>query len=379
MKISGRFFLLCAAALPLVIAGCSGDDAGASAAAADSAVVALQPTDLATAEYETLAEGVLLTGTLNPFRIAEVRAQVPGLVSSIRVDRGDAVSQGQVMAVLDAQGIRSTAAGARAQVAAAEANLALAQQRYESSRMLYEAGAISRIDFQTAEAGLEAARGQLAAAQAQAAGASESARQATITAPFAGEVSARMVNVGEAVNPGQALFTVVNSNALELAGQIPVQQAARVRPGQRVEFSLDAYPGQVFAGVVERIEPVADPTTRRVGVYLRLANPGRELVGGLFAAGRIITGTQDSVLIVPVTAVRDAGGATYVWVVENETLQQRPVSVGSTDPARGIAAIVSGLEAGERVLVAPGEPEPGARIRMGGVPTASPEETEGER
>lgn len=150
---------------------------------------------------------MILTGTLNPYRIAEVRAQVPGLVSAIRVDRGDAVSAGKVMAVLDAQGIRSGAAGARAQVSAAQANLALAQQRYESSRKLYDAGAISQIDFQAAAAALEAARGQLAAAHAQAASASESARQATITAPFAGEVSARMVNVGEAVNPGQALFT----------------------------------------------------------------------------------------------------------------------------------------------------------------------------
>lgn len=367
-----------AALLILPVAACSSDDAGATTAA-DSAVVALQPTDLAVARIETLAEGVLLTGTLNPYRIAEVRAQVPGLVSSIRVDNGDGVSQGQVMAVLSAQGIRSGAAGARAQVASAQANVALAEQRYESSRILYEAGAISQIDFQTAEAGLEAARGQLAAAEAQAASASESARQATITAPFAGEVSGRMINIGEAVSPGDPLFTVVNASTLELAGHIPVAEATSVRPGQRVEFALDAYPGRVFVGDVERVDPVADPATRRVGVYLRMPNTGRALVGGLFATGRIITGAQDSVLVVPVTAVRNATGAAYVWVVENETLQRREVTVGTTDPARGLVAIESGLEAGDQVLVAPGEPEPGARIQMGGVPTASPEETEAEQ
>ncbi len=361
----------------LTAAACSGDDAGAESALEDSAVVALQPTDLVAARVETIAEDVVLTGTLNPYRIAEVRAQVPGLVSSIRVDRGDAVGSGQVMAVLDAQGIRSGAAGARAQVSAAQANLALAQQRYESSRMLFEAGAISRIDFQTAEAGLEAARGQLAAAQAAAAGASESARQATITAPFAGEVSERSVNVGEAVNPGQALFTVVNSTVLEIAGHIPVQQATRVQRGQTVEFTVDAYPGRTFVGEVERVEPVADPATRRVGVYLRMPNADRALVGGLFATGRIITGARDSALVVPTTAVRSTSGTDYVWVVEGERLQQRPVTVGASDPGRDLVAIASGLEAGERVLVAPGEPEPGAYIRMGGVPTASPEETEG--
>ena len=359
--------LSAAAALWLaLLAACSGGDADTPAenVEGDGTVMVLQASDLATVREDAIAQGVVLSGTLNPAQIAEVRAQVPGMVSSIRADRGDAVRAGQVMAVLDAQGIRSGAAGARAQVAAAQANLALANQRYESARTLYEAGAMSRIDFQTAEAGLESARAQLAAAQAQAAGASESARQATITAPFAGEVSARNVNVGEAVNPGQPLFTVVNASTLELNGQIPVQDAGRVARGQTVEFTLDAYPGRVFKGVVERIEPVADPATRRVGVYLRLANPERSLVGGLFATGRIITGASDDVLVIPASAVRTDGGATYVWVVEDGTLQRQPVTIGGQDVARGIVSVASGLEAGQQVLIAPGGAEAGTRVRI---------------
>lgn len=365
-------------ALVALLAACGGSDQQAQATVDTSDVIVLQPTDVATAQLESVAQGVLLTGTLNPYRIAEVRAQVPGMVSAIRVDRGDPVSAGQVMAVLDAQGIRSSAAGARAQVAAAEANLALAQQRYESSRKLYEAGAISQIDFQAAQAALEAARGQLAAAQAQSASASESARQATITAPFAGEVSSRMVNVGEAVNPGQALFQVVNSTALELAGQIPVRAASSVQRGQPVEFTIDAYPGQVFVGEVERVEPVADPTTRRVGVYLRMPNTGRTLVGGLYATGRIVTGAQDSVIVVPAQAVREQGGGTHVWVIANDVLEQRPVTVGSMDRSRGTAGIVSGLQPGEQVLIAPGNARAGTQVRISGVPAASPAEAEPE-
>ncbi|HEU5208258.1 MAG TPA: efflux RND transporter periplasmic adaptor subunit [Longimicrobiales bacterium] len=365
-------------AFVLGVAACGGSDQQAQATVDASDVVVLQPTDVATAQLESVAQSVVLTGTLNPYRVAEVRAQVPGLVSSIRVDRGDAVAAGQVMAVLDAQGIRSSAAGARAQVAAAEANVALAQQRFESSRKLYEAGAISQIDFQAAQAALEAARGQLAAAQAQSASASESARQATITAPFAGEVSSRMVNVGEAVNPGQALFQVVNTTALELAGQIPVREASRVQRGQPVEFTTDAYPGQVFVGEVERVEPVADPSTRRVGVYLRMPNPGRTLVGGLYATGRIVTGGQDSVVVIPSSALREQGGATFVWVIADGVLEQRPVNAGSTDVARGSVGIVSGLEPGEQVLIAPGAARAGAQVRISGVPAASPTEAEAE-
>src|SRR5690606_12422354 len=363
-------------ALVFGIAACGGSDQQAQARVDDSEVVVLQPTDVATAQLESVAQSVVLTGSLNPYRIAEVRAQVPGLVSSIRVDRGDPVTAGQVMAVLDAQGIRSSAAGARAQVAAAEANLALAQQRYESSRKLFEAGAISQIDFQAAEAALEAARGQLAAAQAQSASASESARQATITAPFTGEVSSRMVNVGEAVNPGQALFQVVNTTVLELAGQIPVREASRVQRGQTVEFTIDAYPGQVFVGEVERVEPVADPTTRRVGVYLRLPNADRSRVGGLYASARIVTGGQDSLVVIPSQALREQGGTPFVWVIANNVLEQRPVTVGTTDTARGIVGIVSGLQPGEQVLIAPGDARAGAHVRISGVPAASPTEAD---
>src|SRR5690606_20650253 len=134
-----------------------------------------------------------------------------------------------------------------------------------SARTLYERGAVSQIDMQTAEAGYRAAEGQLAAARAQLAAASESARRASVGSPIAGEVSDRHVNEGEAVNPGDPLVTIVNTTTLELAGQVPVQAAARVNAGQPVRFSVDAYPGQFFDGTVARVEPTADPNTRQVG------------------------------------------------------------------------------------------------------------------
>lgn len=332
----------------------------------------LQPGDVAVAELMPLNAGVLLTGTLNPYRIVEVRAQVPGIVSRLAVDRGDAVRSGQLIAVLEAEGIRSAAAGAQAQVSAAQAALAVARQRLESSRKLYERGAISEIDMKTAQAGFEAAEGQLAAARAQASAAGESARRATVTSPIAGEVSLRHVSQGEAVSPGDPLVTVVNSTQLELAGQIPVQQAVHVQPGQRVEFTLDAYPGQRFEGTVARVEPTADPATRQVGVYLRLPNSGRRIVGGLFANGRVITGAVDTVLVVPEAAVRTEAEASHVFVVEQDRLVRRSVVPGVRDPAAGRIQIVSGVNAGERVLVAPGVVQENTPVRFAAPATVAP-------
>ena len=355
--------VLLAVVVAAAVTGCRGGEAEADGAASE-AVLVLQPADVALVEERPLTAGVLLTGTLNPFRIVEVRAQVPGVVSRMAVDRGDAVREGQLLAVIEAEGIRSAAAGAQAQVAAARAALSVAQQRLESSRKLFERGAISEIDLKTAQAGYEAAEGQLAAARAQAASAGESARRATVTAPIAGEVSARPVSAGEAVSPGDPILTVVNSTQLELAGQIPVQQAANVQPGQAVEFTLDAYPGQTFEGTVARVDPTADPATRQVGVYLRLPNAGRRIVGGLFASGRVLTGAVDTVLSVPESAVRTEGEASFVYAVAQDRLVRRPVVLGTQDPVSGRVQVISGVNAGERVLVAPGVVADNARIRF---------------
>ncbi len=342
-------------ALATAAAACGGGTEAASAAEEPQAMV-LQPGDVAVVRTDSLAGGVVLTGSLNPYRVVEVRAQVPGIVTRLGADRGDAVREGQTLAVIEAEGIRSAAAGARAQVAAAESNLALARQRAESSRTLYEQGALSSIDLQAAEAALEAARSQVAAARSQLAGATESARHATVASPLSGRVSERTVSQGEAVSPGQTLMTVVDASQLELAGQVPVGDAARVRAGQEVRFAIESYPGREFRGTVSRVEPVADALTRQVGVYLRMPNPDG-LLGGLFASGTVRTDAAATALVVPEGAIRGSAQEPYVWLVEDGRAIRRPVVTGIRDRGRGLVQVTSGLQAGQTVVSAPGDLE----------------------
>ena len=306
--------------------------------------------DVAVAERADVAGGIMLTGSLQPADVVTIRAQVPGTMNGVRVDRGSPVSRGQTLATIEAAGIRSQAAGARASVAAAEAQLAVARQQLEAARRLQAAGAMSVIELRTAEAQYEAAEAQVAAARAGSAAAGETAGRATITAPIGGVVSAREVENGEAVSPGDELFTVVNARELELAAQIPVEQAARVRVGQTVVFTLDGAPGQEYRGRVARKDPVADPQTRQVGVYVRLANSEGAIVGGQFARGRIVGEAASNAVVVPVGAVRDATGSPFVLAVADGRIARRDVTLGARDEARGIIAINSGLNAGDRVV-----------------------------
>lgn len=357
MKKPMTTFSTTALALLVLLAACGGGDdkanAADSAAANPGTSIVLAPQDLATAEFSALGAGLILTGNLDPSKVVEIRAQVPGVVGGVRVDRGSAVRAGSVLAVIEALGIRSQAAGAQAQVAAAQAQLSVAVQRLEGSRRLYEAGAISAIDLGTAQANADAARAEVAVARANAAGAEESAGRATITSPVTGVVSARFVSGGEAVNPGARLFTVVDARELELAGRVGVQDAARVRIGQPVTFVLDALPDRTFAGHVARIDPTADPGTRQVGVYVRLPNPNNQIVGGQYARGRIETGSTATAITIPESALANrTGEAAVVFVISGNRVTRRPVTVGARDDG-GRVAVRTGLAAGERVLVNP--------------------------
>lgn len=341
-----------------IAAGCAGpdEDTAEAAAAVEERPIVLGQEDVAVATLGDLGAGVVITGSLEPAYRAAVKAQVPGTVTRISVDRGTAVGQGQVLASIDAVGVR-------AQASAAEANLALARQRLESARTLRDAGAMSAIDFQAAQAGYEAA-------QAQAAGAKEMAERATVRAPIAGVVSERNVDAGEAVGMNDPLFTVVRSDVLELAGAVPVDAAAQIRPGQAVVFALSAFPGRELRGEVARIEPVADPETRQVGVYLRLRNPGG-VIGGQFATGRVLGEASVQSIVVPESAIRGSGAETYVLVVEEGRAAKRPVVLGALDTSQGRVAIASGLEEGAQVIITPTAAiAEGARVRMAAPPGA---------
>lgn len=352
-----RWAMVGVLAIAVGAAGCGAPENEAAEAPAER-VVQLATEDVVSATMGEVGSGVVITGSLEPAFQAKVKAQVPGTVERVAVDRGSAVSSGQTLASIEAAGVRGNAA-------AAEANLALAKQRLESARTLRDAGALSAIDYQAAEAAYQAA-------EAQAAGAKEMASRATVRAPITGFVSARSIEEGESVSPGDELFTVVRSDVLELAGAVPVDAAAQIRVGQAVVFTLAAFPGREFRGQVARMEPVADPETRQVGVYLRLSNPGG-VIGGQFATGRVLGQSKMQAVVLPESAVRGGEADAYVLLVEGGRAVKRPVTLGVADPAVGTVAIASGLEPGAQVIITPGAAiAEGARVQVGGPAPAAP-------
>lgn len=350
-------------AVLVAAAACGGAPADeATPAEAEQQRSVLAPEDVAVATRTDLAAGVVLTGSLQPYKIVRVRSQVAGTVRGVRVDRGTPVRRGQVMAVIEAAGIRTQASAARA-------NLALARQKLDAARTLNEAGAMSEIDLRTAQAAYEAA-------QAQAAQADEAEARSTITAPIAGVVSERAVDGGEAVGVDVQLFTVVNSDTLELSGQIPVDRAAHVRVGATVAFTLNASPERELRGRVARIDPVADQGTRQVGVYVQLPNVKHTIIGGQFANGRIVGESVENAVVVPELAVRGQGDSAYVLLVTGGRVARQPITVGTRDETTARVAIAKGLQGGETVIVTPSvQLAPGTQVVMAADKAVAPRET----
>ena len=350
----------CSIIITAIAAACSESKGGDTAAAP---AVLLSAADVVAAATADVGSTVLVSGALDPADVVRVRAQVAGTIRDLRVDRGSRVSRGQELARVEAQGITSQAEGAKANVASADAALAVASQRLDAARRLFAAGATSQIDLKTAEAGYNAALAQLAAARAMNASASEAAARTTIRSPLDGWVSERVVETGESVKSDDPVLTVVDPRLLELKGQVGVIDAARVHSGQKVTFTLDAMPSQSFRGTVARIDPVASAATRQVGVFVQLPNATGKIVAGQFAHGRIHTGATTRAVVVPVNAVRTGEKDTYVLVVEGGVVHRRTVVIGARDEETGVIAIMSGLKAGERVVVTAGvEMADGTRV-----------------
>jgi len=311
--------------------------------------VSLASEDVATAKRAPIEESVPLTGDLRPIETVDVRARIEGDITAVYVREGAHVRDGQLLAQFEAADQESARQSAVASRVAAQSALSTAEWNLEQSRELLKAGAVPERDMRAAEQAVAAARAQLAAAESAVRAASTEARDTRVLAPTTGVLERRFIESGEHVARGAQLFTVVRTDALELAATVPARYASNVRTGQLTRFIAD---GRTIEGRVVRVSPTIDPATRSITVYVQVANPSGTLKGGTFVSGRVVGRTVPEALVIPGAAVRQSeDGSPYVYAIEGETVAQKPVQIGVVDDATGIVEVTSGLEEGDRVIV----------------------------
>lgn len=277
---------------------------------------------------------VASTGTVRANEAVEITSQIAARVTAIRFREGTRVRRGDILVMLDD-------AQARAALAEAEAALANSRSMFQRSHELTLAAAVSRAQLQQLQAELRRDEARVAAAQARLA-------DMIITAPFDGHVGLRHVSLGALVSPGTVITTLDDLSEVKVDFSVPETTLPALHAGLAVQATTGVYPGRVFLGAVESVDPRIDLDTRAVLVRARFGNASGELAPGMFVAVALVREQVDA-LVIPEGAVFPEQGKQFVFVVDAGKASRREVEVGHRSPGR--VQIVSGLIPDERVVV----------------------------
>ena len=330
------------------LAACKGAD---SAKATNTPVgMVVGPENVSIVKAQQIRSGPAISGNLEAESQATVRAEVGGAVLQTLAEQGQRVSAGQPLARLDDATLRAAQLAAKSQVATAENASAIAKRQVDRNEALMKAGAIAERDLELVRNQYQSAESQLATARSMLANAEKQLAKTTIIAPFGGVVSQRQVSAGDVVQPGGALYTIVNPATMRLEASVPADQLSAVRVGIPVDFTVNGYPGRQFTGRVTRINPVADPTTRQVRIIVTLPNTSGTLVGGLFADGHVASEVR-SAPVLPLAAVDERGLKPYVMRIKNGVVQKTEVELGIRDAATETVEVRNGVQPGDTILL----------------------------
>lgn len=344
-----------AAVLAMSVAACGGKSEGEAQAEATPQVATLGAADIGVATTATLRAGVPLSGSLEPRVNMTLGAPIAEQIAEMFVDEGTALRQGQPIARFRDEVLRATANSARADVATQRMQVSISVAESTRSEALFREGAIASRDRDNSVLALDAARGRLALAEAQAAGADDRLATATLRAPASGVISRRYAQAGDRVDFGKPVVDLVDTRTLQLAASVEAQWLSELRVGRPVVLTVGQLAGDSVTGHISRINPIADPATRQVRIYVDVPNSSRRLVGGLFVSGRVLVHEARDAVAVPRVAVRYEGEARVptVWVVDGGKAVKRRVVVGIADEERALVQITSGVAAGDTVIVGP--------------------------
>jgi RND family efflux transporter MFP subunit len=309
---------------------------------------------------------VSATGTIHAHESAVLSAQVMGHVQQVLVHEGDSVKAGQTLVVLDDASMRSSVDQAQAAVKAVQGQQAAAQtqadlatstlaryQQLQAQKSVspQEMDEVSR-RAQAAAAQVEAIHAQAQAAQAQETGARTMLGYTRIRAPFAGIVTARMVDPGALASPGVPLLQVDSAGSLELQTTVDESVIANVRKGMTLPISVDAAPGTALNGTVSEIVPAADPSSHSFLVKITLPHSA-QIRAGMYATAAIPTGSHQAILV-PRSAVLLRGSLNCAYVLDsNNVAQLRYVTLGSAQGS--MVEVLSGISAGEQLVDDPAD------------------------
>ena len=323
----------------------------------------------AVAEKTTIQNSITATGTIEPVTSVTVGTQVSGIVSHLYVDYNSVVKKGQVIAELDRTNLTSELNTARANLASAQSTMNFELANYNRYKTLYEKGLVSANDFETAKLSYLKAKEQVTTSQETVRRAQTNLGYATITSPIDGVVLSKSVEEGQTVAASfntPELFTIAQDlTDMRVIADIDEADIGGVKDGQRVMFTVDAFPDDRFEGHVTQVRQQATTESNVVTYEVVISAPNNDLKlkPGLTANVTIFTLEKNDVLAVQNKALRfmpidailsegqtieDCESPQKVWTLEGTVFKAHPVQTGITNGM--LTEILGGIEPGTEVL-----------------------------
>ena len=337
---------------------------------------------------ETLQNSVTATGTIEAVTSVTVGTQVSGIVNKLYVDYNSQVKKGQVIAELDKTNLLSELNTAKANLASATSNLSYQAANMNRYQTLYKKGLVSADEYENALLTYRQAKEQVASSKENVQKAQTNLGYATITSPIDGTVISKSVEEGQTVAASfntPELFTIAKDlTNMQVVANVDEADIGGVKEGDRVTFTVDAYPDDTFEGTVKQVRLEATTTNNVVTyeVVISAPNTDLKLKPGLTANVTIYTKERSGVLAVANKALRftptketvgkdmkivDCKGKNKVWTLNDKTLTAHPVTIGQTDGVH--TEIIKGIKKGQKIvteiIVNTPEEEEGAQQSQG--------------
>lgn len=317
----------------------------------------------------TLQNSITATGTIEAVTSVTVGTQVSGIVNKLYVDYNSVVKKGQVIAELDKTNLISELNTAKANLASTESNLSYQSANMKRYLTLYKKGLVSADEYENALLAYRQAKEQVASSRENVQKAQTNLGYATITSPIDGTVISKSVEEGQTVAASfntPELFTIAKDlKNMQVIANVDEADIGGVAVGNRVNFTVDAYPDDTFEGVVKQVRLEATTTNNVVTyeVVISAPNADLKLKPGLTANVTIFTKEQANILSVANKALRftptketvgkdmkivDCKGKNKVWTLNGNTLTAHSVNIGQSDAMH--TQIISGIKAGQSVV-----------------------------
>ncbi len=315
-----------------------------------------------------LQNSITATGSIEPVTSVTVGTQVSGIVSKLYVDYNSVVKKGQVIAELDKTNLTSELNTAKANLASMQSTLSYQTANFKRNQTLYKKGLISANEFEEAQLAYRQAKENVATARENVRKAQTNLGYATITSPIDGIVLSKSVEEGQTVAASFStpeLFTIAQDlTNMQVVADVDEADIADVKVGERVSFTVDAYPTETFSGTVKQVRQEATTTNNVVTyeVVISAPNADMKLKPGLTANVTIFTSELDGVLSIPSKALRyspeketvgkrkivDCNGKNKVWTLEGNQVVAHAVKIGMTDGTH--TQILGGIAAGKQII-----------------------------